>query len=58
LWPAAIPIWGGFGIVGGLVLLAGIGLLLYGKSRFDAFNPLPDQAVEALKETVQWKTKK
>ena len=49
-WPNAISLWGGFGIVGGI-------LLLVGKKKFDSFNPLPDQTLEGLKENIQWKTK-
>jgi len=57
LWPNAISLWGGFGIVSAVLLVAGVGFLLWGKSQFDAFNPLPDKSVEGLKENVQWKTK-
>jgi len=56
-WPASISLWGSFGIVSGVLLVVGVAFLLYGKSQFDAFNPLPDKSVEGLKETVQWKTK-
>jgi len=57
LWPAAISLWGGFGIVAAVLLVAGGAFLLAGKKQFDAFNPLPDKTVEGLKENVQWKTK-
>jgi hypothetical protein len=57
MWPASISLWGGFGIVAGVLLVVGIAFLFYGKSQFDAFSPLPDKSVEGLKETVQWKTK-
>jgi uncharacterized membrane protein YqjE len=57
LWPTVISVWGGFGIVAGVLLVVGAAFLLAGKSQFDAFNPLPDKTVEALKENVQWKTK-
>jgi len=56
-WPASVSLWGAFGIVSGVLLVAGGACLLYGKTQFDAFNPLPDKSVEGLKETVQWKTK-
>jgi len=56
-WPLSISLWGGFGIVAGVLLLAGAGFLISGKLQFDAFNPLPDKTVEALEENVQWKTK-
>jgi hypothetical protein len=55
-WPNAIPLWGGFAIVGGLLLIVGVVLFFLGKSRFEKFNPLPDKSVEALKENLQWNT--
>jgi len=55
-WPS-VPIWGGFAIVTGIYVIAGIVLVIMGKVRFDAFNPLPDKTLEGLKENVQWKTK-
>jgi uncharacterized protein YacL len=56
LWPNC-PYFVAFGIVGLILALVG-GILIYtGKTRFDAFNPLPEQTVEGLKETIQWKTK-
>lgn len=57
LWPAAISLWGGFGIVAAVLLIVGGAFLFAGKKQFDAFNPLPDKTVEGLKENVQWKTK-
>jgi hypothetical protein len=55
-WPN-VPMWVGFAIVTGIFLVAGAILLIMGKSRFDAFNPLPDKTLEGLQENVQWKTK-
>jgi len=52
-----LPLWGAFGIVGLVLAIAGGALVFWGKSKFDAFNPLPDKSVEALKENIQWKTK-
>jgi len=52
-----LPLWGGFAVVGGVLALGGGALVLWGKNRFESFNPLPDQAVEGLKENIQWKTK-
>jgi len=54
---AGLPLWAGFAIVTALLAVTGGGLILWGKFRFDAFNPLPDESVEGLKETIQWKTK-
>jgi len=53
-----MPSWGGFAIVGGLVVLVGGGLMLWGKTQLSAINPLPDVALQGLKENLQWKTKK
>jgi hypothetical protein len=53
-----LPWWSGFAIVGGVVAVMGAALLFWGKSKFDAFTPLPVQTVEGIKENIQWKTKK
>jgi hypothetical protein len=53
-FPAALPVWLCYGIIGGLMLLGGGALLYAGKRRLASFNPLPDQSVEALRENVQW----
>lgn len=55
-WPN-VPTWVGFAIVTGIFLVVGTILVIMGKSRFDAFNPLPDETLKGLKENVQWKTK-
>jgi len=45
-----------FGIVGGVLALAG-GIVFYrGREKLDKLNPLPEQSAEALKENLQWKT--
>lgn len=54
---AHLPLWGGFAIAGGVLALAAGALVLWGKSKFDSFNPLPEKTVEGLKENIQWKTK-
>lgn len=54
--PAAIPLWGCFGIVGGLSLAIGIGLILIGRAKFMAFNPLPDETAQNIKENLEWIT--
>jgi hypothetical protein len=53
-FPATLPVWLCYGIIGGLMLLSGGALLYAGKRRLASFNPLPDQSVEALRENVQW----
>lgn len=52
-----VPLWGWFGIVGGALAVIGAALIIVGKTRFDAFNPLPDKSVQGLMENIQWKTK-
>jgi hypothetical protein len=56
LWPT-MHLSAAYGIVAlALVTAAGI-LIMVGKTKFDAFNPLPDKTVEGLQENLQWKTK-
>ena len=56
MWPNLAP-FAAYGIVGlGLALIGG-SLVLVGKTKFDAFNPLPEKSVEGLKENIQWTTK-
>src|SRR5262249_13935562 len=52
-----LPLWGAFAITGAIVVALGACLIWWGKSQFDAFNPLPEQSIEGLKENLQWKTK-
>ena len=54
--PASLPLWGCYGIVGGLIGVAGALLVVGGKAKFDSFNPLPDQTVQTLKENLPWTT--
>jgi len=45
-----------YGIVGGLLALAG-GIVYYqGREKLDNLNPLPEQSAQAMKENLQWKT--
>ena len=55
-WPA-LATFVAFAIVGGVLAVIGAALVYTGKAKFDAFNPLPEKAVEGLKENIQWKTK-
>jgi len=57
LWPDYIPLWGGFGIVGGVLALVGGIFFFRGQQQLDEINPLPENSVEAVKEDLQWKTK-
>jgi len=52
--PAAIPLWGCYGIVAALFLVVGGGLAFAGKKKFDSFNPLPDESAQVLQENVEW----
>ncbi len=52
----AIPLWGCYGIVGGvLVVLAGV-LLAIGKRQAEALDVVPQRTLETIKENVQWLT--
>jgi len=56
-WAAPeLPFWVCSGIVGGPIMALGGALFCVGIQKFNSFNPLPDQSVQALKETMQWKT--
>jgi len=54
----ALPLWGGFAIVGGLFVPLGLGFVLWGNSQLNAIKAPPDQTIEGLKENIQWTTKK
>jgi uncharacterized membrane protein YqjE len=56
IWPTCSR-FAAFGIVGIVLAIIGGALVYTGKAKFDAFNPLPEKAVEGLKENIQWKTK-
>jgi len=51
---AGIPLWGAYGIVGGVIFVAGAILTWLGVDRFNRFNPLPDKTVESVQENVSW----
>jgi Putative Actinobacterial Holin-X, holin superfamily III len=51
-----LPLWACFAIVGGLFLAAGVGFLVFASFRIRAIHPLSDNAAQAVKETIQWKT--
>jgi len=51
-----LPLWGSFGIVGGVLALAG-GIAFYrGRQKLETLNPLPENSAQALQENLQWKT--
>jgi len=54
-----LPLWGGYAIVGVIFVAVGAGLIYWGKSMLDSVSPLlPDTSLKALKENIQWKTKR
>jgi hypothetical protein len=55
LWPA-LPEWGAFAIVGGVLTAAGAAAYFNGREKLEHLNPLPENSVEAMKEDLQWKT--
>jgi hypothetical protein len=52
--PAAIPLWGCFGIVSAVFLATGVALVWLGYKKFESFNPLPDETAKSVKENVEW----
>jgi len=52
-----LPLWGCYGIVGGTLVLAGGALAWYGRKRLESIHPLDDQAVQGMKENLEWTTK-
>jgi hypothetical protein len=56
-WAApALPLWVCYGIVGAVIAAIGGALLYFGVRKFKSLNPVPEQSLQALKETMQWKT--
>jgi len=53
-WATSIPLWGCFGIVGGLSFIAGAALIFFGKSRAESINLIPPQTAATMQENVQW----
>lgn len=53
---ASLPLWSCYAIVGILFLAVGAIAIQMGLKKFDSFNPLPDQTVESMKETLEWQT--
>jgi putative superfamily III holin-X len=51
-----MPLWGGFTVVGGVLLIAAACLAWWSKALFKPVDPSPTQTVEGLKENMQWKT--
>jgi hypothetical protein len=56
-WAApGLPVWGCYAIVGAPITVLGGALFFAGMQKVRSINPLPDQSIQAFKETIQWKT--
>jgi ABC-type uncharacterized transport system fused permease/ATPase subunit len=51
-----LPLWGCFAMVTGVFVAAAAALIVVGKKRLESIDPLHNQAVEGLKENMQWQT--
>jgi len=51
---AGLPLWGSYGIVGSLLVIAGGVLFLVGWRKLQSLNPLAGESVQALEENVHW----
>jgi protein-S-isoprenylcysteine O-methyltransferase Ste14 len=49
-----VPLWGCYGIVGGLLAILGLLLLFIGRARAAQVHVIPPQTAETMKESVQW----
>jgi hypothetical protein len=49
-----IPLWVSYLIVGGLLAIVGVVLLLRGKSRVTAIDPVPHETIESVRKDVEW----
>ena len=49
-----VPLWGCFGIIGGIALLIGAAFLIWGINRKPDIDLFPQRAAGAVKEDIQW----
>jgi Putative Actinobacterial Holin-X, holin superfamily III len=49
-----LPLWGSFGVVGGIALLVGLGFLLWANHKKSDVAFVPQRATEAIKEDIGW----
>jgi hypothetical protein len=56
-WAAPeLPLWVCYGIVGASIAAVGGALLCFAAYKFKSVHPVPEQSVQAMRETIQWKT--
>jgi len=53
-WGFEIPLWVGFGCVGGGLFIAGLLVYAAGRNKLESVHPVPEQTVQVIKENVQW----
>jgi putative superfamily III holin-X len=51
-----LHLWACYALVGATFAVVGALLIYAGVKKFQSFNPLPDQSVEALTENLRWTT--
>lgn len=56
-WPT-LPLWAGFAVTGGGLLVIGLLLALWGKCRLDGCNEPAESHTDTMKESIPWKVKK
>ncbi|HXG17774.1 MAG TPA: phage holin family protein [Methylomirabilota bacterium] len=49
-----LPLWGCYGIVGGVLVVAGLIMLYTGKKAAEQIEVVPQETVETMKENAQW----
>jgi len=52
----SLELWVCYGIVGAVVMAAGIAFYFRGKQKLEHMNVVPEEAAQGLKENLQWKT--
>jgi hypothetical protein len=50
----SLPLWGAYGVVGGILAALGLALGWLGLDRLNRVNPLPDKAIENVQKDVSW----
>jgi hypothetical protein len=49
-----IPLWGSYGLVGGILLLVGVILLVRGKHTAEQIDVIPPKTASTLRDNAQW----